>query len=160
MDLGASTGGFCDVLLARGVAHVIAVDVGRDQLHARIKADDRVTDMSGTDVRNLSDAMFADVGVISVDLAFISLTKALDAVLAYARPGTDLIALVKPQFEVGRDGIGKGGIVRDPTLRAQALDQVIAYITAQPGWSVLASTDSPISGGDGNQESLLHACRT
>jgi 23S rRNA (cytidine1920-2'-O)/16S rRNA (cytidine1409-2'-O)-methyltransferase len=158
LDLGASTGGFCDILLRRGAHLVYAVDVGHGQLIDRLSADQRVIDLQGTDARQLTPAIIAHkVGIITADLAFISLTKALSPALGLADPGADLIALVKPQFEAGRDAIGKGGIVRDPADRARALDQVVAFLNAQTGWSVQATAESPITGGDGNQEYLVHA---
>jgi 23S rRNA (cytidine1920-2'-O)/16S rRNA (cytidine1409-2'-O)-methyltransferase len=158
IDLGASTGGFCDLMLRRGAKQIFAVDVGRGQLLARLVCDPRVVDLSGTDARLLDSTLIpVPVELITVDLAFISITKAIGPALALAAPGCDLIALVKPQFEAGRQAIGKGGIVRDPADRARALADVRAFIDLQPRWQVIADSVSPILGGDGNQEFLIHA---
>ena len=160
LDLGASTGGFCDILLRAGVARVYAVDVGHGQLIDRLVHDPRVIDLSGTDARTLDHAIVPDaVDLITADLAFISLVKAIDPALSLAASGADLLALVKPQFEVGRAHIGKGGIVRDADARARALGSVVDYLNAKPRWRVVAWTPSPITGGDGNQEYLVHAHR-
>jgi 23S rRNA (cytidine1920-2'-O)/16S rRNA (cytidine1409-2'-O)-methyltransferase len=158
IDLGASTGGFCDLMLRRGAKQIFAVDVGRGQLLPRLAGDPRVVDLSGTDARLLDATLIpAPVELITVDLAFISITKAIGPALALAASGCDLIALVKPQFEAGRQAIGKGGIVRDPADRARALADVRVFIDLQPRWQVIADCVSPILGGDGNQEFLLHA---
>jgi 23S rRNA (cytidine1920-2'-O)/16S rRNA (cytidine1409-2'-O)-methyltransferase len=160
LDLGASTGGFTEVLLGRGAARVYAVDVGRGQLHARVKADPRVVSLERTDARALGRALIPEApGFITADLSFIGLHKALPAALALAAPGAMLIALVKPQFEVGPEGVGKGGIVRDPALHAASVGAASAWLSAQPGWHDLGSTQSPIEGGDGNVEFLIAAKR-
>jgi 23S rRNA (cytidine1920-2'-O)/16S rRNA (cytidine1409-2'-O)-methyltransferase len=156
LDIGASTGGFTDVLLERGAARVYAVDVGRDQLHAKLRGDPRVVALEGTDVRNLEAGMLEGrIGAIVADVSFISLTKALPAALKLAAPGAWLVALVKPQFEVGREWVGKGGIVRDAEARARAVARVRAFIDATPGWRVFAELPSPIPGGSGNEEVLI-----
>ena len=157
LDVGASTGGFTEVCLAQGAARVYAVDVGRGQLHARLAGDPRVVSLEGVDARNLDPALIPDApDLVISDVSFIGLAKALPAALALARQGADLIALVKPQFEVGPAGVGKGGLVKDQTARLEALEGVKAFLEGA-GWTVLATTDSPIEGGDGNREFLLHA---
>lgn len=159
LDCGASTGGFTEVLLSRGAARVYAVDVGRDQLAPRLRADPRVIDRAGVNLRDL-DAETAPEPVdwITADLAFISLEKALPAALARAAPTATLVALIKPQFEVGRAAVGKGGIVKDAAARQAAVERLAAFIAAE-GWGVLGVADSPIQGGDGNVEYLLAARR-
>jgi len=157
IDVGASTGGFTQVCLSRGAAKVYAVDVGRDQLHPSLKTDPRLVELSGTDARALDATLIAEApDLIVTDVSFISLSKALPAALALARPGAELVALVKPQFEVGRDRVGKGGLVKDEAARADALAGVIAWLEGT-GWRVLATADSPVTGGDGNREFLLRA---
>ncbi|WP_296600582.1 TlyA family RNA methyltransferase [Phenylobacterium sp.] len=157
LDVGASTGGFTEVCLARGAARIYAVDVGRGQLHPKLAADPRVVGLEATDARDLTPALIPDPpGLIVSDVSFISLAKALPAALALAAPGADLVALVKPQFEVGPERVGKGGIVTDEAARQDALEVVMAFL-ADRGWTVRGTTDSPISGGDGNREFLLWA---
>jgi 23S rRNA (cytidine1920-2'-O)/16S rRNA (cytidine1409-2'-O)-methyltransferase len=158
LDIGASTGGFTGVLLARGAKKVFAVDVGRDQLHERLRKDRRVVALESTDARALNaEIIEGPVGAIVADVSFISLTKALPTALRLAAPGAWLVALVKPQFEAGRDAVGKGGIVRDAQARAKAVAEVRAFIDATPGWKVLAELPSPIPGGSGNEEVLIGA---
>jgi 23S rRNA (cytidine1920-2'-O)/16S rRNA (cytidine1409-2'-O)-methyltransferase len=160
LDVGASTGGFTEVCLARGAARVYAVDVGRGQLHPKVAADPRVVSLEATDARVLTTALIPEPpGLIVTDVSFISLAKALPAALALAGPGADLVALVKPQFEVGPDRVGKGGLVSDPAARADAVADVQGFLEAA-GWTVRATADSPIQGGDGNREALLWAVRT
>lgn len=157
LDVGASTGGFTEVCLARGAGKVFAVDVGRDQLHASLRSDPRVVRLEGTDARRLTpDQITSPPDLVVCDASFIGLAKVLPVPLALARAGADLIALVKPQFEVGPDRVGKGGLVKDEAARVQALSDVIAFIQ-DSGWEVMATADSPIAGGDGNHEFLLHA---
>jgi 23S rRNA (cytidine1920-2'-O)/16S rRNA (cytidine1409-2'-O)-methyltransferase len=157
LDVGASTGGFTEVCLLRGAACVYAVDVGQGQLHPRIAEDPRVTELSGQDVRSLdTDLIPTAPQLVVCDLSFISVTKALGPALALAAPGADLVLLVKPQFEAGRERVGKGGLVTDPAVRQDCLGATAAWI-AQQGWAVQATTDSPITGGDGNHEFLLWA---
>lgn len=159
LDVGASTGGFTQVCLARGAARVYAVDVGRAQLHAGLLADPRVVSLEATDARDLTPALVPrPPGLIVADVSFISLEKAIPAALALAAPGADLVALVKPQFEVGHGNVGKGGVVTDAAARAATLEAIKAFVTAG-GWSVEATADSPIEGGDGNREFLLWATR-
>ena len=161
LDLGASTGGFTEVCLSRGAAKVFAVDVGRGQLHAKVAADPRVVSLEGTDIRDLdTETIEAAPDLIVCDLSFIGLAKALEAPLSLAGPDADLIALVKPQFEMeSRSEVGKGGVVTDPEARQAALDRVSAWLEGQ-GWSVRETTESPVVGGDGNREWLLWARRT
>lgn len=156
LDVGASTGGFTEVCLLRGAPRVYAVDVGHGQLHPRIAQDERVVELSGQDVRTLdSNLIPVPPHLVVCDLSFISVTKALGPALALAAPGADLVLLVKPQFEAGRERVGKG-VVTDPAIRQDCLDTVSAWVTEQ-GWSIQATTDSPITGGDGNHEFLLWA---
>lgn len=160
VDVGASTGGFTEVLLAHGAARVYAVDVGHGQLHARINADPRVVMLEGTDARTLDATRIAEpVTFISADVSFIALSKALPAVLALAAPGCVLIALVKPQFEVGPGDVSKGGIVRDEAARLRARQGFVDWLGAQPGWRSIGDMVSPIAGGDGNVEYLVAAVR-
>lgn len=160
IDIGASTGGFTQVLLERGAARVYAVDVGHGQLDELLARNPRVVMLESMDARNLTaDAVPEPVGALVADLSFISLTKALPAALALAAPDAWLVALVKPQFEAGRDAVGKGGIVRDPVQRQSAVECVTAWIGALPGWRLAGVVESPISGGDGNKEYLLGAVR-
>ena len=154
LDVGSSTGGFTDVLLRAGAARVYAVDVGRDQLDAGLRKDPRVVSMEGQDARELHAAMFDPAPDLLVcDASFISVTKLLAPALALTR---EAVILFKPQFEVGRANIGKGGIVR--AGQAEALDRVRRWVSEQ-GWRVADETESPIKGGSGNAESLLHLVR-
>jgi 23S rRNA (cytidine1920-2'-O)/16S rRNA (cytidine1409-2'-O)-methyltransferase len=160
LDVGASTGGFTEVLLQRGAARVYAVDVGHGQLHPRLAGDPRVVPLEGCDARGLDATLVPEpVAALVADVSFISLTKALPAALALARPGAWLVALIKPQFEAGRAAVGKGGIVRDPAARERAVATVSAWIAGQAGWRVLGVIASPIAGGSGNAEFLLGAVR-
>jgi len=156
LDLGASTGGFTQVLLARGAAQVWAVDVGHGQLAPSLRADPRVRLREGLNARDLGGAGLPPPDVLVADLSFIALAKALPPALALARPGATLVALVKPQFEVGPERVGKGGIVRDLAAIADAVAGVRGFLEAE-GWTVLGETPSPIRGGDGNAEVLVAA---
>ncbi len=156
LDLGASTGGFTEALLARGARGVIALDVGRDQLHPSLRADPRVTVIEGVNARDLAPGALPPFDWVTADLSFISLRKALPAALGLAPPDATLVALVKPQFEAGRGAVGKGGVVRDAGAQAQALTSVRDFLVAA-GWRVLGETDSPIRGADGNREFLIAA---
>ncbi|MBX3485085.1 TlyA family RNA methyltransferase [Phenylobacterium sp.] len=159
LDVGASTGGFTEVCLSRGVAKVYAVDVGHGQLHPKVAADPRVVNLEATDARDLTPELVPEApDLIVTDVSFISLAKALPAALALARPAVTLVALVKPQFEVGPERVGKGGLVTDPAARADALQGAMTFLAAK-AWTVRATTDSPIEGGDGNREFLLWATR-
>lgn len=158
LDIGASTGGFTDVLLARGARHVVAVDVGHDQLHERLRHDSRVTSMEGQDARTLAPSQLAEApALIVIDASFISLAALLPNVLALAAPGATLVALIKPQFEAGR-AASKKGVVRDEKIHALVCDRAAQEIGAH-GWRVCGVVPSPITGGDGNREFLLHAVR-
>jgi 23S rRNA (cytidine1920-2'-O)/16S rRNA (cytidine1409-2'-O)-methyltransferase len=158
LDIGASTGGFTQMLLRRGAKRVYAVDVGSGQLHPDIAGDVRVVNLENTDVRRLDRALIPEPpGAITADVSFISLAKAMPAALALAAPGSWLVALIKPQFEVGRDGVAKGGIVRNEALRQDALETVAGFFRAQGGWSVEGTVQSPIDGQSGNIEYLLGA---
>jgi 23S rRNA (cytidine1920-2'-O)/16S rRNA (cytidine1409-2'-O)-methyltransferase len=159
LDVGASTGGFTEVLLERGAARVYAVDVGRGQLHPKIAADPRVVALEGQDARGLDSAIVPDpVDLVVCDASFIGVAKVLPAALALTGAEADLVTLVKPQFEVGPDRVGKGGLVRDPGARAQAVAEVRAWLTAQ-GWRVTGEAESPVTGGEGAIEHLLWARR-
>lgn len=159
VDLGASTGGFTEVCLSRGAAKVYAVDVGRDQMHHVVRDDPCVIELSETDVRDLDSDLIPDAPQLLVsDLSFIGLAKALPAALNLAVEGADLVCLVKPQFEAaGPDEVGKG-IVRDAAQQEAALGRVASWLEGQ-GWTVHATADSPILGGDGNREFLLWASK-
>ena len=157
LDVGASTGGFTEVCLAAGARRVYAVDVGRGQLHPSLADDPRVAILEGVDARDLtSDEIAEPPQLVVCDVSFIGLAKALPAALALAAEGADLVALVKPQFEVGPARVGKGGLVKDEAARAEALAAAEAFFEAE-GWAVQATTDSPIEGGEGNREYLLWA---
>ena len=158
LDVGASTGGFTEVLLARGAARVHAVDVGRDQLHARLRGDPRVVSLEETDIRNLSVGSIPAADIVTIDVSFIGLGAVLPAALAHAGADARLVALVKPQFEVGRAHLSKGGIVKDADARAGAVARIEALL-AELGWTVSQRLASPIAGGDGNEEFLLVAAR-
>jgi 23S rRNA (cytidine1920-2'-O)/16S rRNA (cytidine1409-2'-O)-methyltransferase len=158
LDVGASTGGFTEVLLARGARRVFAVDVGRDQLHARLRARPEVVSLEQTDIRTLDPARLGDPpDLVVIDASFISLKLVLPAALALAAPRAWLVALVKPQFEVPRRN-RKKGVVRDPALHA-AVCADIAVVVASLGWSVMATLPSPIEGGEGNREFFIGARR-
>ncbi len=160
LDVGASTGGFTDVLLARGAARVYAIDVGHGQLAWKLRNDSRVTVLERTNARYLTREQVPEpVGLITCDGSFIGLETLLPAPLARAAPGARLIALVKPQFEVGKGQVGKGGVVRDPELHAQVCARIEAWLGAQAGWRVLGLTESPILGPEGNKEFLIAAAR-
>ncbi|MBL3897315.1 TlyA family RNA methyltransferase [Bifidobacterium longum] len=157
LDIGASTGGFTEVLLRRGARRVIALDVGHGQLDPRIAGDPRVIEMSGTNIRDVApgDLPYAPQVVVS-DVSFISLSHVIPPVARLAAPGAHVILLVKPQFEVGRARLGKNGIVTDPAARRQALADVTACAEAN-GLRVVTSAPSPIEGTHGNMEYLLYA---
>ena len=159
LDIGASTGGFTDVLCQRGARRVYAVDVGYGQLDARLRGDGRVAILERTNARYLSrEQVPAPIDLIVCDASFIGLRTILPAPLALARPGARLIALIKPQFEAGRGRVGKGGIVRDPALHAEVCETIRDWLTAE-GWPVIGLTESPIKGRDGNIEFLIAAHR-
>ncbi len=152
LDAGASTGGFTDVLLRRGAREVIAVDVGYGQLAWSLRSDPRVTVHDRTNIRELDPTVIGDpVDLVVGDLSFISLTKVLEPLIAVVDPGGDLALMVKPQFEVGKDRVGKGGVVREAGLRTEAVLTVVAA-AEQRGWGVVAVTTSPLPGPAGNVE--------
>jgi 23S rRNA (cytidine1920-2'-O)/16S rRNA (cytidine1409-2'-O)-methyltransferase len=159
LDVGASTGGFTDVLLRRGATRVVALDVGHGQLDWKIRSDPRVIVMERVNARNLApedlpgDARAFDL--ITMDVSFISARQILPSIVPLLRRGGDLVILVKPQFEAGREEVGKGGLVRDPVVHARVLDEVTAAATAL-GLTRVAMTESPITGTEGNREFLLH----
>ena len=160
LDVGASTGGFTDVLLARGASKVYAVDVGRGQLAWKLRQDPRVHLLEGVNARHLTAAEITEApSLITCDTSFIGLATVLVAPLALAASEADLVALIKPQFEVGREGVGKGGIVRDPALREAACRRVADWLGQQPGWQVKGIVESPITGAEGNVEYLIAAQR-
>lgn len=158
LDLGASTGGFVQVLLEHGARHVDAVDVGHGQLSAPLQADPRVTSIEGLNARDLTREHVSEpVEVVTCDVSFISLKLALPPALTLAEPGATLIALIKPQFEVGRAGLGKDGVVRNETQHQQVCDQVAAWLEGEQGWHVHGVIPSPIVGADGNREYVIFA---
>ncbi len=160
LDVGASTGGFTDVVLSRGAARVYAVDVGHDQLSEKFRTDPRVISLEGQDARTLTREQVPDlIDLIVCDVSFISATKVLPAACAFAAPVARLVVLVKPQFEVGRDAIGKGGIVKDVDARARSIQAVSDAVISIDGWTVTGCVESPITGGSGNVEFLLGARR-
>jgi len=160
LDLGASTGGFTEVLLECGAARVYAVDVGHGQLDRRLAGDPRVVSLERVNARDLSPAGLPErPGAIVADLSFISLRLALPPALALAAPGCWGAFLVKPQFEAGREAVGRGGVVRDEAAARAAAEAVAAWLAEREGWSLLGLTPSPILGGDGNREFLLGARR-
>ncbi len=159
VDIGASTGGFTQVLLERGAARVFAVDVGHGQLDPSLRKDPRVVRLEGVNARNLTEAQVPEPpDVIVSDVSFISLTLALPPVLALARPGAQLRALVKPQFEAGPEHVGKGGIVRDERVHRRVLDRIRKWLEDE-GWKVAGIIPSPVTGGDGNREFLVAAVK-
>lgn len=156
VDVGASTGGFTDCLLQAGAARVYCVDVGHGQLDWKIASDPRIVVVDRTNARQLAAERIPErCGLAVVDVSFISLKLILPALPAVLAPGSAVVALVKPQFEVGRGRVGKGGIVRDEAARAEAVEGVLAAARAL-GWSTLGQTTSPITGGKGNVEFLVH----
>ncbi|GJL97597.1 MAG: TlyA family rRNA (cytidine-2'-O)-methyltransferase [Hyphobacterium sp.] len=158
LDVGASTGGFVEVLLEAGAAHVAAVDVGRDQLHEKLRGDRRVQSLEKTDARYLSiEGIGFRPAIITCDASFIGLAKVIETPLTLAAGQCDLVALFKPQFEVGQKNVGKGGLVKDNAASLAALDQFRIWICGRSGFEVQTVIDSPVTGGDGNREFLVHA---
>lgn len=158
LDVGASTGGFTEVLLERGAAKVYAVDVGRDQFHARLRGDDRVVSMEATDARDLTaEDIDTPPSLIVCDASFISLLKVIPVPLSLAADQAVFVGLIKPQFEVGRDGIGRGGLVRSQDEALRAVESVRTALDGMAGFRVDNVIPSPIAGGDGNQEYLVVA---
>ncbi len=162
LDLGASTGGFTDVLLKQGALRVYAVDVGTGQLHEKLAADCRVVNLEQTHAKDLSPKLIPEpVEIIVCDVSFISLKKALPFAMALAAPGARLAALIKPQFEIGRSRIGKGGVVKPGHENTYGVAEgIAAWLKEQPGWKSVGYIDSPIKGGDGNQEFLIGAVKS
>ncbi|WP_374590809.1 TlyA family RNA methyltransferase [Novosphingobium sp.] len=159
MDIGSSTGGFTDVLLSKGAAHVFAVDSGTNQLAWKLRQDPRVTVLEQTSARVLTpDLITAPCSWVVCDASFISLAKVLDVPLKLAAPRCQLVALIKPQFEVGRAEVGKGGVVRDPALHQRVCDEVRGWLEGL-GWQVQGIVESPIKGPEGNVEFLISATR-
>ena len=157
LDVGSSTGGFTDVLLSRGAARVYAVDVGTNQLAWKLRQDERVVVHEQTNARNLDAEIIPEkVDIVVCDASFISLTKVLEAPLRLAKAGAKLVALIKPQFEAGREEVGKGGVVRDPEVHERVCAEAKGWVEGQ-GWTVLGVTPSPITGPEGNVEFLLGA---
>lgn len=160
LDIGASTGGFTEVLLARGAEQVIAVDVGRGQLAWSLREDPRVIVMEGTNARALTlDDVSTPVDMIVCDASFIGLEKVLAAPLSLAATTCTLIALIKPQFQLEKEAVGKGGIVREPRYHEKACAFVENWLNTQPGWTVNGLVESPITGTKGNKEFLITASR-
>jgi 23S rRNA (cytidine1920-2'-O)/16S rRNA (cytidine1409-2'-O)-methyltransferase len=160
LDLGASTGGFTDVLLRHGAQRVYAVDVGYGQLDWRLRNDPRVRVLERQNARNLSHAEIPEpVDVVVADTSFISLKLVLPAALALCAPAAWLVALIKPQFEVGKGQVGKGGVVRDPALHQAVCDDIEHWLGEQQDWRILGITLSPITGPKGNREFLIAARR-
>jgi 23S rRNA (cytidine1920-2'-O)/16S rRNA (cytidine1409-2'-O)-methyltransferase len=160
VDVGASTGGFTETLLERGATRVFAVDVGRGQLHERLSTDPRVAVIDGVNARNLSHREITEpCGIGTVDVSFISAVKILPALRSVLAPGADAVVLVKPQFEVGRFHVGRGGIVREAELHLQALRDVAWAAQREMAYAVRGACASPITGAEGNREFFLHLVR-
>ena len=157
LDIGASTGGFTQVLLERGAGHVTAIDVGHGQMDERLRTDPRVTCLEGLNARNLAATDLAGriPDFVVSDVSFISLTLALPPALGLAAPGARALLLVKPQFEAGRAAIGKGGLLKDPGEGVRIAERLHAWLDGQPGWRTLGHCASPVEGSDGNREFLL-----
>lgn len=161
LDIGASVGGFTEVLLERGAARVFAVDVGHGQLREKLASDPKVVKLEGVNARDLSaEEIDNPVDAIVADVSFIGLKLVLAPALHFAQNGCFLVALVKPQFEAGREAIGKGGIVTDEAVREDTVSDIAAWLAAQPGWVVIGSMESPVKGGSGNTEYLVAAVKS
>lgn len=159
LDVGSSTGGFTDVLLKRGARQVIAVDVGRDQLHASLRADARVISLEGQDIRTLDPEVLPEPPTLAaIDVSFISLKLVLPAVAELLAPAAEIAALIKPQFEAGRAALKKG-VVRDETVHERVCQEIVEVL-GELGFTVLGLAPSPIEGGDGNREFLVGAGRS
>jgi 23S rRNA (cytidine1920-2'-O)/16S rRNA (cytidine1409-2'-O)-methyltransferase len=154
LDVGASTGGFTDVLLSRGAAKVYAVDVGHDQLHETIRQDPRVVALEGWNAKDLTGTQVPEpIELVVCDVSFVSVLKVLEAPLALCGAGAVAVILIKPQFEVGRGKVGKRGIVTDEAAIGRAVAEVVGFM-AERGWRLNTSLPSPIAGGDGNKETV------
>ncbi len=159
LDVGSSTGGFTDVLLSRGAKRVYAVDVGTNQLAWKLRSDERVIVHEQTNARDLNTGIIPErIDIVVCDASFIALHKVLDAALDLARPGAALVALDKPQFEAGREEVGKGGVVRDPAVHQRVCDAAVTWVQSK-GWRVCGVEPSPITGPEGNVEFLLGAIK-
>jgi len=159
LDVGASTGGFTQVLLEAGAARVYALDVGHGQLHPKLAGDARVVNLEGINAKSIPEGAVPTVDFIVTDVSFISLTKALPMALGLAKKGAKFVGLIKPQFEVGRAHIGKSGIVKDNAAKAKARADVKAFLEAE-GWAITHEGESPILGQHGNQEFLISAVKS
>jgi 23S rRNA (cytidine1920-2'-O)/16S rRNA (cytidine1409-2'-O)-methyltransferase len=160
LDVGASTGGFTDVMLTHGAAKVYAVDVGKGQLAWKLRGDSRVVVLEGINARTLGRTEVPDgIDLLVCDASFIGLETILPAPMALTVPGARLVALIKPQFEVGKGRVGKGGVVRDSALHEEVCARISAWLAAQPGWRVLGIAESPVLGPKGNKEFLIAAER-
>lgn len=160
LDIGASTGGFTQVLLEQGAAHVTAIDVGHGQFDASLQSDPRVTSIEGLNARDLTAGHLKhNIDFIVCDVSFISLKLVLPPALSIAEPGGNLVALIKPQFEAGRDAVGHGGIVSDPHEHNRVCREISEFLTAE-NWKVIGVTPSSIEGGDGNREFLIAAVKS
>ena len=160
VDVGASTGGFTDVLLSNGAARVYAVDVGHGQLAWRIRSDERVEVLEKTNARYLTAEQIPEpVDIVVCDASFISLKTVLPAAMALTKPTGRLVALIKPQFEAGREQVGKGGVVRDPGVHQAVCEEIRAWLDGLDGWQVEGIETSPITGPEGNVEFLIYATR-
>ncbi|MBK1698274.1 TlyA family RNA methyltransferase [Rhodovibrio salinarum] len=158
LDVGASTGGFTDVLLQHGAARVYAVDVGHGQLAWKLRQDERVVVLERTNARYLTAEQVPEaVDLVVCDASFIGLEVVLPAALGRARPGARLAALIKPQFEVGKDRVGRGGVVRDPALHQEVCQRIRTWLSETMGWTVLSLRESPVQGPEGNTEFLIVA---
>lgn len=158
LDIGASTGGFTDVLLKSGAARVYAVDVGHGQLDWGLRNDPRVVPLERTNARNLTDLQIPEpVSIIVCDASFIGLRTVLPAALKLAAAGAILVALIKPQFEAGKDRVGKGGVVRDPAVHEEVCEVIRDWLSDLPDWTVIGMTESPVRGPAGNKEFLIAA---
>ncbi|MBC7952108.1 MAG: TlyA family RNA methyltransferase [Rhodospirillaceae bacterium] len=156
VDVGASTGGFTDVLLTRGATKVYAVDVGHGQLAWKLRSDERVVVLERTNARYLTPEHLPEpVDMVVCDASFIGLETVLPTAMGFARPGAYLVALIKPQFEVGKGRVGKGGVVREPELHIEVCERIQEWLAARPGWQVIGLCESPITGPEGNKEFLI-----
>ena len=158
LDIGASTGGFSQVLLERGAAHVVAVDVGHEQMHPMLKDDPRLTSLEGLNARVLDEEHLdgRDIQCVVSDVSFISLKLALPPALDLAGPGAFLVALIKPQFEAGKDGVGKKGMLKDPAVQGPLIAEDLSrWLETHEGWKSLGTIPCPLTGGDGTQDYLL-----
>ena len=161
LDVGASTGGFTDVLLTQGAKHVYAIDVGHGQLAWKLRSDPRVTVLEKTNARHLTAEQIPEpIGALVCDASFIGLQTVLPAAMALCAPGAFAVALIKPQFEAGPEHVGKGGVVRDPAVHEAVCTRVETWWSSLPGWQVRGIATSPITGPEGNVEFLIGAVRS